>query len=136
MSYLNDTLKRANIHSVTEYLMYGDKIDEKAESHEKLLDQAYQECIKLVRQYDNSGEESELFSAINSLITKHEKVYMEIGIKAGFRLAKEMQEEHIIGEHTLSKYKEMYMNLFNDISTLIRELEKAQRRIEEIFSSI
>lgn len=90
MSYLNEILKRASARSVTDYLLYGNRANEKTVSCEERLKQAYNDCLKIVQKYDSKGENSELFKAINNLTTEHEEVYMEIGIQAGFRMAKNM----------------------------------------------
>jgi len=90
MSYVEETLKRASVQSIREYLMYGDSVGEQTESYEERLNKAFKDCLQIAQKYDSRGEESELFAAINSMVTEHENVYMEIGIQAGFRLAKEM----------------------------------------------
>lgn len=59
---------------------------------------------------------------------------MEIGIQAGFQLAKDLEwngEEEGICE----KYKDMYSSLFHDVTVVIEELKKAQKGAEEIFIS-
>lgn len=118
----------ASVSSVKEYLMYSDRVNEKLGSCE--------ERLRAVQGYVDKGEEAELFKAITNMSTEHEQIYMEIGIQAGFRLAKDIIQGNVLEESALVKYKEMYLSLFEDITKVVSELKKAQRRAEEIYISI
>lgn len=127
MSYLDETLARDSMQSLRNH--YGKPVKEhKVETYEERLEQAYRKCLETVQTYDSKGEDSELFSVINAMITEHEEVYMEVGIRAGFLLAKDIFEK----EDT-AQYQEMYMSLFKDILNIVEELRKAQQKAEEIY---
>jgi len=135
MGYLNETLKRASVQSVREYLLYGvDGEEHTTKSYEVRLKKAYGEWRDIVKKYDEDGEDSELYRIINKVIVEHEHVYMEMGLLAGFQLAKEIEGSEDDGKLCL-RYKEMYSSLFQDVTKVIEELQKAQKDAEEMYIS-
>lgn len=94
MPYLNTILKRANLQALREYLMFGEQTEKNLEGYEERLSKAYSECLNIVKRYDCKGEESELFKSIINMTTEHENIYMELGIQAGFLLAKDIEKEN------------------------------------------
>jgi len=135
MGYLEEALKRANLQSLREYLLYGvNSEDHTARSYEMRIKKAYKKWSSIVCQYDDAGEESELYQAINDVICEHKHVYMEVGIQAGYLLSKDVQES-IDAEHNYNKYREMYSSLFQDVTKAIEELQEAQKDVEKIYIS-
>ena len=133
MGYLNETLKRASIQSLREYFLYGVNEDSySAKSYVVRLKKAYEKWSSIVKKYDEAEETSELYRVINEVIIEYEHVYMELGLQAGFKLAKEIEREGE-AEDTISKYKEMYSLLFQDVTKAIEELQRAQKSAEEIY---
>ena len=133
MGYLNETLKRASIKSLREYFLYGVNEDNySAKSYEVRLKKVYDKWRDIVKKYDNSGEDSELYRTVNEAIIEHEHVYMELGLQAGFKLAKEIERGDEVQEDH-EKYKEMYTSLFKDVTKAIEEFERAQKSAEEIY---
>jgi len=133
MGYLNETLKRASIQSLREYFLYGVNEDNySAKSYEVRLKKVYDKWRDIVKKYDNSGEDSELYRTVNEAIIEHEHVYMELGLQAGFKLAKEIERGDEVQEDH-EKYKEMYTSLFKDVTKAIEEFERAQKSAEEIY---
>lgn len=89
-------------------------------------------CRDVVKEYDAEGEDSKLYRAVSNVLAEHEHVYMEMGIPAGFRLAKEIER---IGEEEglCEQYKEMYSSLFWDVTEVIEALKRAQQVVEEMY---
>ncbi len=135
MEYLNETFKRASIKSLREYLLNGVNEEEHSpESYEVRLNKAYEQWMEIVNQYDNRGKESKLYSVINNVIAEHQHVYMEVGIQAGFNLARDIEKNG--EEDQLSiKYKAMYSSLFQDVTKAVEDLQNAQSKAEEIYMS-
>jgi len=46
--------------------------------------------MSVIQLYDDKGEESELYSMIIKMMVVSENVYMEMGVQAGFLLAKDL----------------------------------------------
>lgn len=114
MGYLNETLKRASIQSLREYFLYGvDGNEYTTKSYEVRIKKAHQEWHSIVNEYDEDGEESKLYRVISSVLAEHEHVYMEMGIQAGFQLAKDIEGIQD-NEKQYLQYKEMYSSLFQD----------------------
>jgi|GEM_PF-643787 len=136
MSYLEETLKRANIQALREFLLYGNA-EEKytAESYEKRINKAYYDYVNIAQRYDDAGEDSELLSAISDIMTEHENIYMEIGIQAGFLLAKDIYSDkcHEDKPNADAEHKKMYNSLFEDVTKAIEVLQKAQCKTEEMY---
>jgi len=123
MSYIDQTLKRASIQSLSEYLLYGVSEDNyTTKSYEVRLRNAYRDFSGIVKEYDSKDEESKLHRAITKTITECEHVYMELGIQAGFRLAKDISRDD--DDKLLdNKYREMYSSLFEDTAATIEALQ-------------
>ena len=135
MPYLKESLKRASVQSLREYLLYGvDGECHTAKSYEVRIKKAFETWSAMVKEYEEDWEASRLFKCFVDVLSEHEHVYMEIGIQAGFQLAKDLErsgeEEGLCG-----KYKDMYSSLFQDVTVVIEELQKAQKEAEEIFIS-
>jgi len=131
MNYLNNTLKRASIQSLREYFLYG--VSDEAystRSYEIRIKKAYERWRDVVKKYEK--EDSELERAFRDVITEHEHVYMELGIQAGFQLAREIERSGE-NERIYARYKEMYSSLFHDVAKAIEDLQKAQKNAEEIY---
>lgn len=133
MGYLNETLKRVNVQSLREYLLCGTEGGEySTENYEERLKKAYGRWRDIVKEYDSDGEDSELFRVINNVLAEHENVYMEMGIQAGFRLARGLEEEQDSREQ-FQGYKNMYTSLFKEVTEVIEKLQKAQNVAEDIY---
>jgi len=134
MSFIDETMKRTNIQALREFLLYGDGQEEyTTRSYEERLKGAYKEFLNISQRYDDSGEDSELFSAMNEVLTEHEHIYMEIGIQTGFLLAKDIFASDLYNDSTTVKYKEMYTSLFAEITRTLELLQEAQRKTEEMY---
>lgn len=130
---LNDALKRASVQSLREYLLYGvDGEEYTTKSYEVRIKKAFEEWRGIVNKYDDGGEDFDFYRVISRVLAEHEHVYMEMGIQAGFRLAKEMEGNQGDDKQNL-KYKEMYSSLFQDVTKVIEELQKAQNEAWEIY---
>jgi len=135
MDYIENTLKRANIQSLREYLLYGvEDSNYTSKSYEVRIKEAYDRLINLIKEYDKEGENSKLYLVISNVIDEYEKVYMELGMQAGFRLARDIQKSGV-DERNYKKYKGMYSSLFQNVTRVIEELQKAQQDAEEIYIS-
>lgn len=136
MSYLKNAMKRSSIQSLREYLLYGVSEEESysTKGYEMRIKKAYQKWADAIRNCDPQGEDSQLYQTINNVITEYEHVYMELGIQAGFRLAKDIERSGE-DEALYAKYKEMYSSLFQDVTTAIDTLQKALKNAEEIYVS-
>jgi len=135
MSYLKESLKRASVQSLREYLLYGVDGDSfTTTSYEVRIKKAYEKWINMVKEYEEEWESSKLFKCISEVITEHEYIYMEVGIQSGFLLARDIE---LSGEEEglCEKYKDMYSSLFQDVTVVIEALQKAQKDAEEIFIS-
>ena len=135
MRHLSEVLKRTSLQSLREYFLYGiSEGNHSAESYEKRIRKANDKWIHIVNEYDQAGENSKLYYAVSDILTDYEHVYMELGIQAGFQLAREIdrnKEDEIL----FTKYKEMYNSLFQDTTKAIEFLQKAQKNAEEIYCS-
>lgn len=133
MPYLKKALQRASVQSLREYLLYGVEGEcHTAKSYEVRIKKAFEKWSSMVKEYEEDWENSRLYKCFSDILSEHEHVYMEIGIQAGFQLAKDLEwdgEEERICE----KYKDMYSSLFQDVTMVIEELKKAQKGAEEIF---
>jgi len=135
MSYLKESLKRASVQSLREYLLYGVDGDSfTTTSYEVRIKKAYEKWINMVKEYEEEWESSKLFKCISEVITEHEHIYMEVGIQSGFLLARDIE---LSGEEEglCEKYKDMYSSLFQDVTVVIEALQKAQKDAKEIFIS-
>ena len=136
MGYLNETLKRASIQSLREYFFYGISDENySAKSYEMRIKVAYDRWRKVASKYDQDAENSELETIFHEVVDEHEHVYMEMGIQAGFRLAREIdrsEDEDILYE----KYKAMYTCLYEDTAKAVENLQKARKNAEEIYHSV
>jgi len=100
MAYIRKILDRPNLQALREHLLYGVCIDEyDPEDYETRLKAAHLDCMNVVKKYD-SREESELFLAINNMMSEYEHVYMELGIQTGFALAKDIVDNIKLQPHT------------------------------------
>jgi len=133
MGYINNTLKRASIQSLREYFLYGVSDETcSAKSYEMRIKKAYERWHNITAKYEKEGEDSELETAFRDALREHEHVYMELGIQAGFQLAREIDRSEE-DQELYSKYKEMYSSLFQDTTKAIELLQKAQRNAEDIY---
>lgn len=135
MGYLNEALRRASVQSLRAYFLYGvDGEGYSTDSYEMRIKNAYEKWYDVVREYEDDAEDSRLYQAVCEVITEYEHVYMEMGIQAGFRLAKNinMGDSEAIQS---SMYKEMYSSLFRETTKVIDELQRAQRKVEEMYVS-
>jgi len=93
MSYIDEIFAKTNVQVLREFLLYGNAgTEHTAESYEKRMNAAYDKLLCVVKKYDSAGEDSELYTTMVALLTEHENVYMEIGIQAGFLLAKDINK--------------------------------------------
>jgi len=135
MGYLNKTLERASVQSLREYFLHGISDENySTESYEIRIRKANDKWIHIVNEYDQAGENSKLYFAVSDILTDYEHVYMELGIQAGFQLAREIDQSKE-DEILYTKYKEMYRSLFQDTVKAIESLQKAQKNAEEIYCS-
>ena len=134
MGYINDSLKRANLKELGNHLLYGGIPKEyDGESYEERLKKAYRRCLETVTKFDRSGEDSILFKDIDFLISEYQETYMELGIRTGFLLAKDIFDTKTLKESTETIYEEMYKSLFNEMSRIIQDLQTAQQKVEDIY---
>jgi len=96
---LQKILERTNIQALREFLLYGmENEGEVSQSYSDRLKNAYKKQEDIVAEYDERGEESDLYKAIDNILFDYENVYMELGIRAGFLLAKLLREEPKAGQ--------------------------------------
>lgn len=90
MSYVSGILGRANVQSVCNFLLIGCESSEcQAGDHEIRLKDAYHKYVEAAKQYGIT-EETELHAELIELLSMYERSYIEIGVQAGFSLAKDM----------------------------------------------
>lgn len=135
MPYLKKALQRASVQSLREYLLYGVEGEcHTAKSYEVRIKKAFEKWSSMVKEYEEDWENSRLYKCFSDVLSEHEHVYMEIGIQAGFQLAKDLDRNRE-EEGLFEKYRDMYSSLFQDVTMVIEELKKAQKGAEEIFIS-
>ena len=131
---LQKILERTNIQALREFLLYGmENEGEVSQSYSDRLKNAYKKQEDIVAEYDERGEESDLHKAIDNILFDYENVYMELGIRAGFLLAKDMYIPVMECENRGNTYKKMYSVLFKEITDALETLQNAQRKTEEIY---
>jgi len=106
---------------------------EVSQSYSDRLKNAYKKQEDIVAEYDKRGEESDLHKAIDNILFDYENVYMELGIRAGFLLAKDMYIPVMECKNRGNTYKKMYSVLFKEITDALETLQNAQRKTEEIY---
>jgi len=89
----------------------------------------------IVTVYDKSGEDSQLNKVINKILNDYENIYMDLGIKTGFLLAKDIYMSESVIEGETEQYKEMYFALFGEVTKAQELLKVAQQKAEEIYST-
>lgn len=136
MGYLNEALQRASVQSLRAYFLYGvDGERYSTDCYEMRIKKAYEKWYDVVGEYENDVEDSRLYQVVCEVITEYEHVYMEMGIQAGFKLAREINQQFGDIEKNSEQYKEMYGALFRDITKVIEDLQRAQRVAEEMYIS-
>lgn len=86
MSFVTEILNRPTISEITNYLLYGAaETENKQDGYYTRLKNAFTQCEVTLNRYD-SDKESALYQAVYSLLSEHEKVYMEIGFQSGLLL--------------------------------------------------
>ena len=81
--------ERATLKGITEYLLFGSDSKEEIKDYETRLEEAYSEYEKVVSQYDERQRE-ELLGSVNAMGSEIAIVYMEIGIRVGISLIKDI----------------------------------------------
>lgn len=90
MSYVSEILERANVQSVCNFLLFGcENTDNRAGNYETRLKEAYHKYAEAAEQYGIT-EETELHAVLIELLSTYERSYIEIGVQAGFLLAKDI----------------------------------------------
>ena len=135
MAYFNNSLIEDEVQQFLKKLASSEE-EGFSSSYESRLEQVSIDCLQLVQKYDEMGEDSQLFTDINKLISQYKEIYMEIGMQAGVILAKDMIKAKGTQDNSGLKYKEMYMSLFKDVSKVVEDLQKAQQKAEDIYISI
>jgi len=120
MSFITEIFKRSSMKEITSYLLYGASFEgeDNADYHTRLK-RACQCCEDVLLTYDKD-KESVLHNAVNQFMGETERVYMEIGVKAGFLLAKEIFNDVPDRGH-LIQFEEMCANMSSDISKVEKE---------------
>jgi len=81
------------------------------------------------------GEDSSLDKAINEILNDYETIYMELGIKTGFLLAKDIFMSDNITEKEVLQYKKMYLSLFGEVIKAIGILKMPNKSRRDIFKN-
>ena len=90
MSFVRAILERATVQGLREYLLGGcENADYQAGDCEVRLKNAYHKFAEITEKYGIT-EETELYSIMSEILNTYECSYMEIGIQAGFLLARDM----------------------------------------------
>ena len=89
MKFAEKIFERATVKGVADYLLYGMVPDRDDRSYEARLDDADLAYEKVAKQYDEDGA-SMLLSAANELVNENARVYMELGLQAGFLLVTDL----------------------------------------------
>ena len=95
MSFVDEILKRASVQGLTEYLLAGDPVEvttEVTKDYGKRVYKAYRDCMETAEKY-GLGEQSDMVDTIIKALDTYENVYMEVGVLAGFLLAREMSDK-------------------------------------------
>ena len=96
MNFYTDIMKRASLYKLSEYIIYGDEGTEDVSVWEN---KTYKERIdgtinkareKIKEKYPEMVEYEEVMDNVFDCMRETKKVYMEIGIKCGFKLAFEI----------------------------------------------
>jgi len=131
---LQKIIERTSIDALREFLLYGGNIeDEGPQCYSDRLKNAYKKQSDIVAEYDDLGEDSKLSKVIDEILYDYENVYMELGIRAGFSLAKTMNMPAKESENEENEYQKMYSTLFKEITNVLEILQNAQRKAEEIY---
>lgn len=129
---IHQILERANIQSLREFLLCGaDSKGNYSGNYKQRLNDVYDKQRNIVNEYDSLGEESRLHNAIGDILYDYENIYMELGIRAGFSMAKDL-EKTLLKDDTAT-YREMYLVLFSEATKALEILKNAQANVEEIY---
>jgi len=135
MGYLEETLRRSNLQSLREYLLYGVSEDNySAKSYEVRLKKAFEKWDKVIAECGSKKKRTKLESVFMEVLAEYQHVYMEMGIQSGFQLAREIEYSDEEGSINTA-YKEMYSSLFADTAKVIQDLQTAQKTAEEMYLS-
>ena len=115
MSFITEIFKRSTMKEITSYLLYGASFEgeDNADYHTRL--KRANQCLEDTLLKYESDKESVLYNAVNQLMGETERVYMEIGLKTGFLLAKDIFCESSEEEYS-HEFKEAYANIHHHIS--------------------
>ena len=99
MDHETEIFKRANLQKIREFLLMGsEQLDQLNGTYDEELRTATEKMRSKVREYlkdketeDIEKEEDNAMNYIFEFADIYEKVYMEIGIKCGIKLAKELK---------------------------------------------
>ena len=120
MSFTHEIFKRSTLKEITSYLLYEASFEgEDKADYNSRLKRACQHCEDILSTYDNN-KESILHNAVNQLMGETERVYMEIGIKAGFLLAMDIFNE-APDKGDLIQYNEMFDNVHDNTSKTMKD---------------
>ncbi len=94
MGYFSEIFKRADIHEICDFLLFGSEGGEKcSQSYIEQLNGAYEDIHKVVCEKSLGMDNEEIVNKIMERVSRVERVHMEIGLRCGFKLALQ-----IIGE--------------------------------------
>ena len=99
MDHETEIFKRANLQKIREFLLMGaEQLDQLSGTYDEELRKATEKMRNKIRKYlkdreteDIEKEEDNAMNYIFEFADVYEKVYMEIGIKCGIKLAKELK---------------------------------------------
>ena len=98
MNYINEIFERASIQQIRSFLLNGVDTVTSDKSYMERLKEATAPVAAMIKL--EKGEESQEMKLIYDSWTEYEKVYMEIGVEVGIKLAAEyfhnLNAEYII----------------------------------------
>lgn len=101
MGHINDIFRRANLHSIREFLQYyTEHCDTANVSFEAQEEAACQRLISILKESipdfdpDKSGS---MFDDVTGVLSDYSELYMEIGILVGIQISAEIK--HLIGTY-------------------------------------
>ena len=93
MDWMTDILRKADYQHIREFLLYGVECAQREPGpYEKRIKQADYRVYDLLKEVSHDSEQYEfLWEQISLSLSQYANVYMEMGLRAGIRLAVRME---------------------------------------------
>lgn len=128
MESTNDIFIRATLSNMAQYLLYGEKYKTEKADYSVRIDKVQKACETILARYE-SDKESALYHVFYDLMFEYEKVYMEMGFRAGMVLIQNAFKDFSEPKYSAkfendAVYTEMYEVLLHGILIVLKKLEK------------